>query len=115
MDLPNASEARVEREKLLGYLLSATHADGRSKAELFARFGFTAGNWEVLQEALLRHGADNPVIQEIESAHGVRYVVEGPMNAPAGDPPMMRTVWIVERGANAPRLVTAYPVRRSDA
>ena len=44
--LPNASQALVERQKLLGYLLSMTHPDGRTKAELFVRFGFTADNWK---------------------------------------------------------------------
>lgn len=115
MELPNAAQALVERQKLLGYLLLMTHPDGRSKAELFTRFGFTADAWEVLQEALRRHGADNPVSQEVASARGVRYVVEGPLITPAGSPPMIRTVWIVEPGSDAPRLVTAYPVRRQDA
>ena len=115
MELPNASQALVERQKLLGYLLSMTHPDGRSKAELFVRFGFAADNWEVLQEALRRHGADNPVVQEVESAHGVRYAVEGPLNTPTGGRPMMRTVWIVGPGTDAPRLITAYPGRRQDA
>ena len=115
MELPNAAQVSVEREKLLGYLLSITHPDGRSKAEFFARLGFTADTWGMLQEALRRHGVDNPVVREVESAHGVRYVVEGPLITPASSPPMIRTVWIVEPGSDAPRLVTAYPVRRQDA
>ena len=115
MNLPRASEALVERQKLLGYLLSTTHPEGRPKAELFARFGFTADNWELLQEALRRHGAGNAVVQEIGSVHGVRYIVEGPLDSPSGGAPMMRTVWILEGGTGAPRLVTAYPVRRRNA
>jgi hypothetical protein len=38
--LPNADQARVEREKITEYLLSTSHPDGRSKAEFFSRFGF---------------------------------------------------------------------------
>ena len=38
MRLPNAAEAQVDSEKITGYLLSANHPDGRSKAEFFARF-----------------------------------------------------------------------------
>ena len=114
MDLPHTSQARVEHTKLIGYLLSPTHPDGRSKAALFAQFGFTPNDWEVLQDALRRHGLVNPVVLEVESAYGVRYVVEGPLETPRGGRFLVRTVWIVEQGTVAPRLVTAYPVRRQD-
>jgi len=38
MMLPNAAEARVPEDKIVKYLLSATHRAGKSKAAFFARF-----------------------------------------------------------------------------
>ena len=33
----------------------------------------------------------------------------GRIETPSGKTPLVRTVWIVDRGFDAPRLVTAYP------
>lgn len=109
--LPNAHEARVDREKIVQYLLSSVHPDGRSKAVFFERFGFRVEEWKTLAEALREIGVSNPVTREVESAHGRRYTVDGPLRTPGGRSPRLRTVWIVEPGA-APRLVTAYPLEK---
>lgn len=115
MELPYASHAQVDQEKLTYYLLSRDHPDGRAKAEFFARFGFNLDEWEVFREALRRHGQVNRVVGEARSRFGVRYIVEGPLATPSGRTPRVRTVWILETGARAPRLVTAYPVRGEHA
>jgi len=39
-----------------------------------------------------------------------RYEVDGPLNTPAGRTPYVRTVWQLDHGEVAPRLITAYPV-----
>lgn len=62
MRLPNAEHACVDREKLTDYLLCVSHPGGGSKAEFFARFGFRVEDWEVLAEALRRHGAHCDVV-----------------------------------------------------
>lgn len=41
MTLPNADKAQIDRQKIVNYLLSASHPDGASKAEFFTRFGFS--------------------------------------------------------------------------
>jgi hypothetical protein len=41
MNLPNAENAKVEKEKITGYLLNASHSYGGSKAIFFTRFGFS--------------------------------------------------------------------------
>jgi hypothetical protein len=111
MNLPNAETARIDREKITEYLLSSVHPDGRSKAAFFCTFGFQLERWEVLQDALTRHAANNPVTDVVESRYGTRYVVEGPLDTPDGRSPVVRSVWIMEHGTDAPRLVTAYPGR----
>jgi hypothetical protein len=44
-------------------------------------------------------------------AHGEKYVVDGWLAAQTQESRRwsVRTVWIVDRGGDAPRLVTAYP------
>ncbi|MBM4081754.1 MAG: hypothetical protein FJ272_04140 [Planctomycetes bacterium] len=109
MKLPNAEYARVERKKIVDYLLNPSHPDGWSKAEFFSAFGFRPDNWQVLADALRSHGQTRPVTRAVESAHGTRYTVEGQIETPQGRRPRVRTVWIVERGGRAPRLITAHP------
>ncbi|MFY9269513.1 MAG: DUF6883 domain-containing protein [Candidatus Manganitrophaceae bacterium] len=107
--LPNADQAQVDREKITGYLLSATHPDGASKAKFFARFGFYLEDWEVLRAALWKHGVKYAVVKTVESAFGTRYSVEGALETPDGRNPRIRTIWLVEKGSAIPRLITAYP------
>lgn len=43
-------------------------------------------------------------------ALAMRYEVERELSAPDGRRPRVRTVWQVDEGCNAPRLITAYPL-----
>ena len=110
MKLPNADLAIVEREKIAEYLLDPAHPYGASKARFFARFGFDAGMWETLAAALLAHGQQNEVARQKQTGFGPRYEVEGEITAPDGRRPRVRTVWQVDDGEIAPRLITAYPL-----
>lgn len=110
MKLPNLENAVVPLEKLTGYLLSTTHRDGRHKAAFFIRFGFATENWQLLERALRQHAATHNVAREEQSPFGIRYVIEGPIEAPDGRRPMLRTVWFIDTGEDIPRFVTAYPM-----
>jgi hypothetical protein len=110
MKLPNSKEAYVDRAKITDYLLSESHPDGRAKARFFQQFGFEVSRWEQLAHALLDVGTQSDVASSVESAHGVRYTVDGQMQCPDGRAPMVRTVWIVDRGKSKPRLITAHPL-----
>ena len=110
MKLPHADLAIVEREKIADYLLNAAHPYGASKARFFARFGFHAGTRETLAAALLAHGQQNEVARQKQTGFGPRYEVEGEIAAPDGRRPRVRTVWQVDEGEIAPRLITAYPL-----
>ncbi len=111
--LPNLSRSRVEREKIIDYLLSLTHPEGRNKAEFFNHFGFRLEEWEVLMVSLLNHSLMYPVAGSVESEYGVRYSIDGELETPDGRNPRVRTVWIIEKGNVAPRLVTAHPLGSS--
>ena len=110
MHLPNAGRAVVERSKVEGYLLALNHLEGGGKAAFFMRFGFTADRWHVLAEALRSHAEVHPVRSTTHSEYGTKYQVDGPIICPDGRLPMIRAVWIVDVGADIPRLVTAYPL-----
>ena len=114
MKLPRARRARVDESKVVGYLLSTHHPDGRSKAAFFGSFGFSAARWELLADALRKHGTNGDVTSIAASDYGTRYSVDGVIATPDGRNPRVRTVWLIdERGE--PRLITAYPLRRRDA
>jgi hypothetical protein len=109
--LPNADASFIDASKLTDYLLSSSHPDGKSKAKFFTAFGFSVDAANQMNDALLQHGRTRPVIQETESKHGVKYVVECGIETPDERNPCIRTVWIVDAGQRSPRLVTAYPAQ----
>lgn len=114
MKLPNPDRLRVDREKVVAYLLSTVHPHGRGKASFFARFGFRVEDWELLSEALRTHGADRQIVKTVETPYGTRYAVEGSLESPDGRHPLVRTVWLVRKGQVTARLITAYPIKARD-
>jgi hypothetical protein len=109
MRLPNAPLALVAREKLTDYLLNPAHPDNGGKADFFHSLGFRHEEWEVLARAFRAVAVAAEVVEKLESAHGMKYVLEGIIATPSGRAPRLRTIWIIDRGRNCPRLVTAYP------
>lgn len=112
MKIPNLDNAEVPEAKVSDYLLSITHPDGSGKAGFFTQFGFAPAAREDLVQALLRHAAEHEIAKSEDSPYGLRYVVEGVLHTPDGRTPNVRSVWFVENGEDAPRFVTAYPLRR---
>lgn len=110
-ELPGGISLRVDRAKIVEYLLNREHPDGRSKAAFFEPFGFRVEEWEILAEALRSHGRTQRVVDVVESSYGTRYIVEGELATPDGRKPFIRTVWTVEASNAPPRLITAYPVQ----
>jgi hypothetical protein len=108
--LPNYDNAIVPREKIVDYLLSLAHRDGRSKAIFFFSFGFSIETWQTLADALRHHAAAHEVAKIESTPFGARYVVEGELAAPDGRTPLVRVVWFVDTGEDVPRLATAYPL-----
>jgi len=113
MKLPNASELIVERDKILEYLLNPLHRYGAAKERFFTAVGFRADAWQILAESLREHGATHETIRARETGFGPRYIVEGELNTPVGRRPRVRSVWQFDKGAIAPRLITAYPLEDS--
>ena len=111
MKLPHREYAKIEESKIVDYLLSSTHEDGRHKAAFFVQFGFTVAQWPRLAEALIQHIHENEIASVTETSRGEHFTVEGELETPSGRRPLVRTVWMIEFGSKAPRLITTYPLR----
>ena len=110
MKLPNAHLASVEREKITDYLLNPGHRYGASKARFFFEFGFERESWEVLAPSLCDHAMRYEVSRTRQTLWGPRFEIDGELNTPDGRMPRVRTVWQLDEGEIAPRLITAYPL-----
>jgi hypothetical protein len=109
MLLPHRDEAYIPRSKLIEYLLSHTHAIGKSKAKFFRALGFDEANVAVLDKGLLAIAQTEAVAEVVRSPYGTKYVVNGFLEAPGGALVRVQTVWIIDIGDTRPRFVTAYP------
>ncbi len=112
MRLPNVEQATVEQQKIIGYLLNSQHRFGASKARFFEQLGFRVEQWEVLAHALREHARAYQVSRVRETGFGPRYEVEGELLCPDGGRPYVRTVWQLDHGEVAPRLITTYPMEK---
>lgn len=107
---PNVERAVVSKEKIAEYLLNPEHPEGASKAAFYLAHGFSADSWQELAIALRRLAETTSVARTVGTIHGSKYVIEGRLETPSGKTPSVRSVWIVDRGRDVPRLVTAYPL-----
>ncbi len=106
---PDWDEAIILEEKLGGYLLSETHPDGKAKARFFIGHGYDEQSLLLDLQKMPQSGT---IEKEVETPHGTKFVVNCSTKAPSGANIRIRTVWILENGQTAPRLVTAYPVKQ---
>ncbi len=113
MGLPNRDKAYIPLSKLTAYLLSETHAVGRSKARFFRAIGFNEANVVMLEQSLLTIARSGAVVEVGQSPYGTKYIIDGGLATPNGVPAEVRTVWIVEVDDVRPRFVTAYPASRT--
>jgi hypothetical protein len=109
MKLPNVQSAVVEPEKIVDYILNPAHPDNRGKAQFFLGLGFQREECWQLAAAIRKVAEGHDVAKSMASPHGRKYIIDGRIETPSGKTPRVRTVWIVDRGFDTPRLVTAYP------
>lgn len=102
MKVPNIQRGRVLDRKI-GYLLRPTNKGG-----FWSPMGYSTADPRQFRDDLLRHAQVNEVARVETTMWGTKYVVEGPMRTPSRRRPRVRSVWIVDAGATAPRLLTAY-------
>src|SRR6266571_4358835 len=110
MRLPNAHLAAVDQAKITEYLLNPEHPDNGGKAAFFIALDFSLSEWKIFANALGRVALTADVTESMETVHGKKYIVDGELENPAGKPAWVRSIWIIDAGADFPRLVTAYPL-----
>lgn len=106
--IPLALNLRVDKSKVVGYLLS--HSNGQGKATFFLGFGFQLEAWSVMADAMKELARSNPVTAVVDSPYGTRYSVDGELETPSGRRPRVRAVWIRETDSDELRLITAHPI-----
>jgi hypothetical protein len=112
--MPNAHVAEVSEAKILGYLLNAAHPEGAGKAAFFRAMGYRRARWRSLGNALADVATTGIVRAVATTEHGTKDIIDGVVVVPRGGASAVRTVWIIDHGAEVPRLVTAYPVEVGD-
>ncbi len=108
MKLPGSEHAFVDETKLVNYCLSARHRRGRHKARVFASvLGFAESSAPILRAALLDAAHTCDAVRGEIDEHGQRFTIDFAMTGPVGSS-TVRSVWIVRRGEDFPRLVSCY-------
>lgn len=100
----------IEKEKVTKYLLNTDHPDGRSKAQLFIRHGFDPLEWDTFKDAIQKHAEDHPVISELGTLFGTKYIIEGSLETPSSKKLLIRSVWMIRINEQQATLITAYPI-----
>jgi hypothetical protein len=106
--LPNAHIAEVPENKILR-LLNTAHPDGAGKAAFFLALGCQRTHCRVFQRDLAGVAKTGAMQAVVTTEHGTKYGTDGSLAVPRGGTLTVRTIWILDQGAEVPRLVTAYP------
>ena len=102
--LPNAAQAWVPREKMIGYLLAPEQKHGPD----FIDLGYHSGNLEALERDLIGVAQTGPVVTVRPTEYGINYGVDGDILAPNGLRRRIRTAWIIPHGEDRPQFTSAY-------
>jgi hypothetical protein len=109
LKIPNADRAIVEPAKLRDYLLSHSHPVGRFKAAFFLRLGYSADGWNQLEADFRRQHLSRDASPDAPTPYGQKYVIRATLVGPSGRSATIVSVWVIRRGEDMPRFVTAYP------
>lgn len=102
----------MDATKVRDYLLSPEHRVGSAKARFFTQLGFERRNWTALQQELRQFATQEAQVGNATS-FGQKYVVPGTIQGPVRRTAPLVVVWIILKGEDFPRFVTAYPGAKS--
>jgi hypothetical protein len=71
--------------------------------------GYSESNIAELSDGLLEIACANDVSETIDIEFGTKYIVKGNLKTPGDVMAEVITIWIIEKGSDAPKFVTAYP------
>ncbi len=106
--LPNYDKAIIATDKLKKYCLDPYSNSGRHKARAFKSIlGFDLSNWELLRLTILEELPYYEAEFKDEDIYGKRYTVVISISGPTGSTAKVLTGWIIDQGADYPRMTTA--------
>jgi hypothetical protein len=106
--LPYSERAILDIRKIEDYCLNPGHPRGRHKARLFRELlGATRSDGPWLRNVLLKAAQSGEAIELAADAFGSRWRIDVPVSR-HGKNVVVRTVWIVRIGEDAPRFVTCW-------
>lgn len=109
MRLPGHDRVVVDAAKIRDYLLSDSHPIGRFKAPFFLALGYSRDDWQRLENDLRGLASIGDAQAAEENPYGQKYLIRGTLKGPTGRMRTVMTVWIVLRGEDFARFVTAFP------
>lgn len=109
MELPNRHLAYVPEAKITRYLLDLNHPDGRGKAQEFRKRGYNESNVDTMIGDLIEVAQSQPVSGVERTEYGTKYVIYGVIQPPTGGDLLILSVWQIDHGSSAPRMLSAYP------
>jgi hypothetical protein len=112
MELPNRTKAIIAKAKLTAYLLNPSHKRGGSKARKLLAMGYTADQWQRLEQDLIDQHTCGDVRNVSENEYGTTYEIVAALRGPNGTEASFRSIWQIDSGTEAPRLITLVPVSR---
>ena len=72
--------------------------------------GFDKKKVSIFKQSLLSFAVNYPVTETEQTSFGVKYIIDGNVQAPNGKDYILRTIWMIENGENKAYLITAYPL-----
>ena len=114
MRLLNADLAIVEREKITEYLLNPGIDTAEARRDSLPDLDLPSKLGTCSPAPCVSTRSVTEVSRTYETLWGPRFEINGELNAPDGRQPRIRTVWQVDGGQIAPRLITAYPLEAEE-
>ena len=106
--LPNSEQAILDVRKLEDYCLNSGHPRGRHKARLFREtLSLAREDAQWLRRVVLSAIGNREAIELAADQFGARWRADVPVSR-HGKTVVVRTMWIVRVGENAPRFVTCW-------
>jgi len=111
MKLNELYKIEIQDTKITDYLLNPTHPDGFSKARYFNKIGYNTLNSNLFKKELIKIADIREITKIIETAFGIKYIVDGEILSAGNKIEKIRTVWFVENIEKTVKLVTAYALK----
>lgn len=98
LKLPNAENVIVPDRKFTQYLFGGEHPEGLAKGAAFtSRLGYSADNWEELQNEIIRKASQYPSNYKGNNGYGDRYEQKIIINGKKGTPANVIVGWIYKK------------------